>query len=75
MGGAPTLYVASIDGLVSVQAISTVTNQAGKPIRTGDYNSGVTEAVTPDGKTTATNKAERPIGGIHSGADALVIAP
>jgi YVTN family beta-propeller protein len=50
-GAAPTLYVASINGPVSVQAISTTTNQAGKPIRTGDYNSGATESVTPDGKT------------------------
>ena len=46
-----TLYVASIDGPVTVQSISTITNQAGKPIRTGDYDSGATEAITPDRKT------------------------
>ena len=39
-GSAPTLYVAGTDGPVTVQSISTITNQAGKPIRTGDYNSG-----------------------------------
>ena len=50
-GAAPTLYVASIDGPVTVQSIATITNQAGKPIRTGDYDSGATEAVTPDRKT------------------------
>ncbi len=89
-GAAPTLYVASINGPVTVQSISTITNQAGKPIRTGDYDSGATEAITPDRKTlyvadfkaqavipisTAANTAWRPIPGIHSGADALVIAP
>ena len=50
-GAAPTLYVAGIDGPVTVQSISTITNQAGKPIRTGDYNSGASEAITPDRKT------------------------
>ena len=74
----------------TVTPITTAINTVGPAIRVRPAGVGMTSgiAITPDSKTayvssthgvipisTATNKAERPIGGIHSGADALVIAP
>ena len=85
-----TLYVVN-EWSGTVTPISTATNTAGRAIRVRPAGVGMTSriAITPDGKTayllcslggvvpvsTATGTAGRPILGIHSGADALVIAP
>ena len=72
---------------LTVTPISTATNTAGTSVEACDGPNKI--VFTPDGKTAyvlcnapavvpismATNTADRPIDGIHSGADALVIAP
>jgi DNA-binding beta-propeller fold protein YncE len=79
-----TAYVVSWSDTVT--PVNLATNTAGPPIHVGGLLTAI--VFTPDSKTayvssthgvipisTATNKAGAPIGGIHSGADALVIAP
>ena len=75
-------------GRTTVTPISTATNTAGPSFEVCDGPSKI--VVTPDGKTAyllcdgsggvmpisvATDTAGRPIRGLHSGTDALVIAP